>query len=150
MTPLLCKAARAFLNWTQSKLGEVSGTTLHIVNSFETGRRPTSSAYVAKMQGALLGAGIQFIQENGDGVGVGMPNSSWPARCRAGRSLLGWTHFDVAQAAGVAEDTVMRFEAERLTFLRSTLQVICGALKYGGIIFVEDGECNGVRLRRKG
>jgi transcriptional regulator with XRE-family HTH domain len=149
MTPLLCRAARAILNWTQQELGESSGTSRSTVVYFETAQRVPLSANLEKMRSALMGAGVRFVEENGEGAGVRMKASSWPAQCRAARGLLGWTHFDVAGASGVSDLTVLRLESELLTPRRATLFAIRRALDIAGVIFLDDdGEGPGVRLKR--
>jgi transcriptional regulator with XRE-family HTH domain len=68
------KAARSLLGWSQDDLAAHSGVskpTIGRLESYETadtigGRRETAEKLVA----ALESAGIQFIGENGGGVGV--------------------------------------------------------------------------------
>jgi DNA-binding XRE family transcriptional regulator len=149
MTPLLCRTARAILNWTQKDLGESSGTSRTTVMNFETAQRISLSAASQKMRGALVGAGVRFVEEKGEGVGVRMRASSWPAQCRAARCLVGWTHLDVARESAVSDLTVLRLESERLTPRRATVFAIRRALEDAGVIFLEDnGEGSGVKLKR--
>ncbi len=77
MTPDQVKAARALLGWSMSRLGMRSGTSVHTVRSFEqTGRvasmygRTDQVDTVAAIRDTLEAAGIEFIPENGGGVGV--------------------------------------------------------------------------------
>jgi transcriptional regulator with XRE-family HTH domain len=66
------KAARALLDWSQERLAEESGVSIPTVKRLEAisgvlgGRADTSD----KIRSALERAGIQFIDENGGGVGV--------------------------------------------------------------------------------
>ena len=70
--PRLCRAARALLGWQQQDVAEASGVP-----------KPTLSAFEIKAEGARLStmnnravveaferAGIEFIPENGGGVGL--------------------------------------------------------------------------------
>jgi transcriptional regulator with XRE-family HTH domain len=149
MTPLLCRAARAFLNWTQNNLGERSGISLDTVKNFETGQRVPLAANRTKIQDALRTAGIRFIEESSQGIGVRMIGATWAAQCRAARCLIGWTHLDVSRASSVSDLTVLRLEAERFTPRRATLIAIRRALEAGGVIFLEDaGEGPGVMVKR--
>lgn len=66
------KAARALLGWSQEDLAEKSGISLPTIKRLETaegllgGRHETAE----KLQLSLKIAGIEFIAENGGGVGV--------------------------------------------------------------------------------
>lgn len=148
MTPLLCRAARAFLNWTQHDLGERSGISLDTVKVFETGQRTPLASKRVKIQDALWTAGIRFIEEGSQGIGVRMIGATWAAQCRAARCLIGWTHLDVARASAVSDLTVLRLEAEQFTPRRATLITVRRALEAAGVIFLDDdGEGPGVMKR---
>jgi len=72
-----------------------------------------------------------------------------PAQCRAARGLLRWTQPDLADAAGVSDVTVRKFENEQAAPQRASLAVIRNAFETAGVIFVEEnGEGPGVRLRK--
>jgi transcriptional regulator with XRE-family HTH domain len=149
MTPLLCRVARASLNWTQDDLGKRSGLSLDTVKVFETGQRTPLASNRAKIQDALWTAGIRFIEEGSQGIGVRMIGATWAAQCRAARCLIGWTHIDVSRASSVSDLTVLRLEAERFTPRRATLITIRRALEAGGVIFLDDaGEGPGVMVKR--
>lgn len=66
------KAARGLLGWSQEKLSEESGITLGTVKRMEKsdGKVRGNSTNVMDLQAALEKAGIEFIPENGGGVGV--------------------------------------------------------------------------------
>jgi transcriptional regulator with XRE-family HTH domain len=70
MRPAQCRAARALLNITQPELAKLAGLGLSTVVDFEKGRRQVSLAGVETIQRALRRAGIEFIDENGGGLGV--------------------------------------------------------------------------------
>jgi transcriptional regulator with XRE-family HTH domain len=149
MTPLLCRAARAFLNWTQTDLGSRSGISLDTVKYFERGQRIPLAANRGKIQDALWTAGIRFIEEGSQEIGVRMIGATWAAQCRAARCLIGWTHLDVSRASSVSDLTVLRLEAERFTPRRATLITIRRALEAAGVTFVDDdGEGPGVMVKR--
>jgi transcriptional regulator with XRE-family HTH domain len=148
MTPQLCRAARAFLNWTQNDLGELSDTSRHTVRYFETELRIPLANRI-KLQDALQTAGIRFIKDDSHGVGVRMIGATWAAQCRAARCLIGWTHLDVSRASSVSDLTVLRLEAERFTPRRATLITIRGALEAAGVTFLDDdGDGPGVMVKR--
>ena len=72
LTSLLCKAARALLGWQQGDLAEASGVPKPTISAFEA---RGGSAKLTHMNNkaavdALERAGLQFIPENGGGVGV--------------------------------------------------------------------------------
>jgi len=66
------KAARALLAWSQEDLASAAGVSLPTVKRLEStdgwlgGRVDT----IKKLQTALLTGGIEFIDENGGGLGV--------------------------------------------------------------------------------
>jgi transcriptional regulator with XRE-family HTH domain len=70
MSPSQCRGARALLDLTQPQLADAAEVSLSTVVDFERERRIVSEEAIAKMQAALQAAGIQFIDENGGGVGV--------------------------------------------------------------------------------
>jgi DNA-binding XRE family transcriptional regulator len=148
MTPLLCRVARAFLNWTQRDLGESSGTSRDTVRYFETKQRVPLPANLAKIHGAFAAAGIWFIEDGGEWVGVRLRASNWAAQCRAARCLAGLTHVDLAKSSSVSDLTVLRVEAEQFTPRRATVFAIQRGLEGAGVIFLADDGCGpGVRLR---
>jgi len=149
MTPLLCRVARAFLNWTQHDLGERSGISLDTIKVFETGQRTPLASNRTKILDALSTAGIRLIEEDSRGIGVRMIGATWAAQCRAARRLIGWTHLDVARASAVSDLTVLRLEAEQFAPRRATLITVRRALEAGGVIFLDDdGEGPGVVVKR--
>jgi len=71
ITPLQCKAARAFLYISQTQLAEAAGLALMSVADFERGiDRDFNEATLKAIHDALKKAGIIFIDANGGGPGV--------------------------------------------------------------------------------
>lgn len=70
MTPVQCRAARSFLDISQSQLANAAGLGLSTVVDFEKERRQVSAEAVNAILTALENAGIEFIDENGGGLGV--------------------------------------------------------------------------------
>jgi len=70
MRPAQCRAGRALLDMTQTRLAELAEMGLSTVVDFEKERRQVSGAAVEAIQNALKRAGIEFIDENGGGPGV--------------------------------------------------------------------------------
>jgi transcriptional regulator with XRE-family HTH domain len=65
------RAARALLGWSQSELASRAGLSLPTVKRVEGGFGPNVSEEArAKLQQALEAAGIEFLEENGAGIGV--------------------------------------------------------------------------------
>lgn len=73
-----------------------------------------------------------------------------PVQCRMARTALAWGVRDLAAAAAVSHDTVVRFErGEELK--DRTVAAITAALEKGGVELIpENGGGAGVRLKRKG
>ena len=70
LTPEMCRAARALLNWKTAQLASASGLGVATVRRFEAGGmvRPPS---VAAMLDALQGAGLEFIPAGGQSLAGG-------------------------------------------------------------------------------
>jgi transcriptional regulator with XRE-family HTH domain len=65
------RAARGLLGWSQSELAERAGLSLPTVKRLEGGFGPrVSDDAQIKLQKAIESAGIEFIDENGGGLGV--------------------------------------------------------------------------------
>ena len=65
------RAARGLIGWSRSKLAEAAGVSLSTVKRLEAARvagGPSRAA--ARARAALEAAGVEFIPENGGGVGV--------------------------------------------------------------------------------
>jgi transcriptional regulator with XRE-family HTH domain len=72
LTPRLCKAARALIGWQQQDLAGRSGVSKSTIAAFE--RRPDSAKVSTMNNRALVqafeAAGLEFMRENGGGLGV--------------------------------------------------------------------------------
>jgi transcriptional regulator with XRE-family HTH domain len=69
MLPVQSRLARTALGWNIDKLAEVAQVSTQTIKRLERGdelRRRT----IAKIQGALEEAGIEFLPDNGGGVGI--------------------------------------------------------------------------------
>jgi transcriptional regulator with XRE-family HTH domain len=72
------------LNWTVRDLAEHSGVHRNTVTNFETGKYAGDPEKVAAIRAALEAAGVEFIPENGGGVGVRLRR----ADCQAHRAII--------------------------------------------------------------
>ena len=73
----------------------------------------------------------------------------FPVQCRMARAALGWGVRDLAAAAKVSIDTVVRFERGD-DLMDRTVEAIQRALEAGGIEFIdENGGGAGVRVRKR-
>ncbi len=65
------RAARVFLEWDQKRLAAAAELSLPTIQRMETiGPERSSAGNVERLQRALEAAGIEFIEEDGRGVGV--------------------------------------------------------------------------------
>lgn len=66
------RAARALLHWDQRRLSEASGVSVPTIKRLEGGTGPLAGnvTTTSGIIGALEGAGVVFIPENGGGAGV--------------------------------------------------------------------------------
>jgi transcriptional regulator with XRE-family HTH domain len=60
-------------------------------------------------------------------------------QCKMARAALDWGVRDLARAAGVSANTVVRFENGRVIPNPATLKVLRQAFEAAGILFQDDG-----------
>jgi hypothetical protein len=73
MTPEQCRAARAWLDWSQDALAKAANVGVSTVRDFEgkKNRNPTRNN-LAAMQDALEKGGVSFFDDHGErGISVG-------------------------------------------------------------------------------
>ena len=63
MSPEQCRAARAWLGWTQQKMASYARVGLSTIKEFEKGGRRTIPATLAAMQQTLERAGVTFVND---------------------------------------------------------------------------------------
>lgn len=78
LTPALCRAARGFLDWTQSDLAERSGVSRSTVRDYEGNRHDVHRATEAQLRLAFESNGIRFNCGDGDQVGLSCVDPSPP------------------------------------------------------------------------
>ena len=64
MTPEQCRAARGFLDWSQSDLATAANVSLSTIRDYEKGRRIPIANNLAAMEAALRAQGIGLSAEN--------------------------------------------------------------------------------------
>lgn len=74
VTSAQIRAARGLLNWTVRELAERSGVHRNTVTRIETEATAPGHS-ISAVQAALEAAGVEFIPENGGGVGVRLKRS---------------------------------------------------------------------------
>ena len=66
------RAARALIDWSQTKLADAAGVPVSLVERLETGTSdPVANEGIDKLRAALEAAGVVFIPKNGGG-GIGV------------------------------------------------------------------------------
>jgi ribosome-binding protein aMBF1 (putative translation factor) len=70
MSPEQSRAARGWLGWSQTTLAKRASVSLSTVRDFETGARTPIANNISAMTRAIEEAGIEFIEENGEAVGI--------------------------------------------------------------------------------
>src|SRR5262245_15297639 len=70
VTPSQCRAARGLLNWSQQDLATQAGIGIVTVRQIESGASEPRRATVEVLRQAFERAGVEFIAENGGGLGV--------------------------------------------------------------------------------
>ena len=66
--PEQCRAARAFLNWSQAELAERAGVAKQTLADFERGARTPYPRTLADIKKALEAEGIEFMNGGAPGV----------------------------------------------------------------------------------
>lgn len=70
LTPALCRAARGFLDWTQTDLAERSGISRSTIRDYEADRHPAHRATEAQLRLAFEDGGIAFVPMEAGKLGV--------------------------------------------------------------------------------
>ncbi|WP_271620549.1 helix-turn-helix domain-containing protein [Bradyrhizobium sp. CCBAU 51745] len=72
MSPEQCRAARAWLNWSQEELAAKAQVSSSTLRDFEAGRRVPIANNLSAIRGTLEAEGIQllFSQDDGQPWGV--------------------------------------------------------------------------------
>lgn len=70
MTPEQSRAARAWLNWSQSDLADRANVSLGAIVDFETGRRTSHRATLSAMRTALEQGGVRFLFADELAIGI--------------------------------------------------------------------------------
>ena len=68
MTPEQCRAARGWLDWSQSDLATASNVGLSTVRDYEKGRRVPIANNLSAIRIALESQGIVFLDQDKDGA----------------------------------------------------------------------------------
>lgn len=68
MAPEQCRAARAWLDWSQDDLATAASVSHSTIRDFEKGKRAPISATLAAMKAALERQGIVFVE--GEPLGI--------------------------------------------------------------------------------
>lgn len=71
-----CRAARALLAWSQDALVAASKVTKSTIANFEGEKRQPFDRTLSDIRDAFEGAGVIFIDENGEGPGVRLRKNS--------------------------------------------------------------------------
>jgi transcriptional regulator with XRE-family HTH domain len=76
-----------------------------------------------------------------------------PAQLRMARVGVGWSAKDLAEASGIGESTIRRYETGKGEMYPHTMEPLRAALEKEGVIFLASGENKdggpGVRFKKK-
>ena len=78
VSPAQSRAARGLLGWNQQDLSREAGVGIVTVHQLEAGSSQPRRATVDVIRRAFERAGIEFIDENGGGLGVRLRNPEQP------------------------------------------------------------------------
>ncbi|TCS06924.1 helix-turn-helix protein [Rhizobium sp. BK418] len=74
LTPALCRAARGLLDWTQTDLAEKAAVSRSTIRDYEGRHHEIHRATEAQLRHAFEGGGVRFIEVEGGGTGLCMPD----------------------------------------------------------------------------
>ncbi|MBM3560097.1 MAG: helix-turn-helix transcriptional regulator [Alphaproteobacteria bacterium] len=70
MTPDICRAGRAILNWSQERLAVAAGVSIGTVRNFEIGRTSPTKGNLRSLEDVLFENGVSIMVENDGGAGI--------------------------------------------------------------------------------
>ena len=70
VSPAQSRGARGMLGWSQEQLAEAAKISRATIADFERGERTPTAANLIAIREAFEKAGLEFIPENGGGVGL--------------------------------------------------------------------------------
>jgi DNA-binding XRE family transcriptional regulator len=70
LTPALCRAGRALVDWTQDELAKTAGVSRSTVREFEKGHHALQRSSEEAIVFALASAGVEILSWRGGGPGV--------------------------------------------------------------------------------
>ena len=70
LTPALCRAARGYLDWTQTELADRSGVSRSTIRDYEGDRHDVHRATEAQLRLAFENGGIAFVTVDSGAVAV--------------------------------------------------------------------------------
>jgi transcriptional regulator with XRE-family HTH domain len=77
LAPNQCRAARAWLNWSQADLSERAGVSLSTLRDFESNKRTPIRNNLNAIRVAFESVGVQFIfTDNGAAAGISVTAES--------------------------------------------------------------------------
>ena len=68
MHPAQCRAARAWLEWSQDDLAKAASVSHSTIRDFEKGKRDPIASTLAAMKAALEREGIAFVDGEAKGI----------------------------------------------------------------------------------
>jgi len=74
LTPALCRAARGLLDWTQTDLAEKAAVSRSTIRDYEGRHHEIHRATEAQLRLAFEEGGVRFIQLEGGGTGLCLPD----------------------------------------------------------------------------
>ena len=72
LTPAQCRAARGLLDWNQQQLADAAGIGIVTLRQLEAGKHEPRRATLVVVRQALEAAGVEFIDADANGAGVGV------------------------------------------------------------------------------
>ena len=114
LTASQCRAARSLLDWTQQELADAARIGVATIRQFEGGATEPRHATLAVLRQVLELAGIEFIDENGTGEGVGSASRAAHGESSVATMTAGAVDTDAAIADNDALSAVSLTSRKRI------------------------------------
>jgi transcriptional regulator with XRE-family HTH domain len=122
VTPEQSRAARAWLNWSQSDLADRANVSLAAVVNFETGRRTSHRATLTAMRRALEQGGVRFLFIDELAVGIIRADVEW--RFHRSESEVTWADVEAVKLPFIVNGRRLYQNSKRALIIKPIIALL--------------------------
>ena len=122
MTPEQSRAARAWLNWSQSDLADRANVSLATVTNFEIGRRTLQRATLTAMRRALELGGVRLLFINKLAVGIIRADVEW--RFPRSESEVTWADVEAVKLPFIVNGRRLNQNSKRALIIKPIIALL--------------------------